>query len=96
MTARSVLLATLLSLGILLVGLPGVFSAQATLPPDRSHQTAPPPMLDSFESLGREAVAKLFSKGCLAVTVMALVDREGRIHLFVRCDEWRETQPTSR
>lgn len=95
MTDRSILLATFLILGILVVGLVSVFGAEAALPPDRSHEIPAPLRMDSIELLAREAAFTLFTMGCLEVTVMVFPDRDDQIHLIASCTEWREVQPAS-
>lgn len=91
MKVRSKLLATLLA--VILVG--AFAAAEAGLPPDRSYVTPPPLQVDSLELLAREAALKLFSMGCLEVTVMILPDSYGQIHVVASCLEWREVLPAS-
>jgi len=92
---RSILLAPLLALGILVVGLVSAFGAEAALPPDRSHEAPPPLRMDSIELLAREEALTLFRIGCLEVSVMVVPHRDGQIHLIASCIEWREVQPAS-
>ncbi|MFQ5946946.1 MAG: hypothetical protein ACE5NC_12000 [Anaerolineae bacterium] len=95
MTARSTLLATLLAVGILLVGLVAVLTAEAALVPDRSYETPPPLRLDSLDFLAQEAALKLFRQGCLEAKIVAFPDPHGRTNLFAICVEWREVRPAS-
>ncbi len=86
----------LLMLGILLVGLMAVFSAEAALPADKSYQSAPPLRLDSIEFRAQETALQLIRNGCLEVmVVLALPDRESDVQVYATCIEWMEVRPAS-
>lgn len=91
MRIRSKLLAALL-----LVSLIAIFAvAEAGLAPDRSHDTPPPVRVNPLELVAREAALKLFSMGCLEVTVMILPDPYGQIRVVASCLEWQGVLPAS-
>jgi len=92
---RSIILATLLTLGILVVVLLTVFGAEAGLAPDRSYQTAPPLRLDSIYFRVQEAAIELFRQGCQEVKVVVLPDRDGALEVYATCVEWHEVRPAS-
>ena len=94
MAVRSILLATLLVLGILLAGLIN-FGAEGALPPTRIEVPLPPLAIDPLELLARQAAEELFRLGCLEVAVMVFPDPQGLIHLAASCTEWREIRPAS-
>jgi hypothetical protein len=92
---RSIILTTLLTLGIVVVVLLIVFGAEAGLPPDRSYETAPTLRLDSLYFRVQEAAVELFRQGCVEVKVMVLPDRDGALQVYATCVEWNEVRPAS-
>jgi hypothetical protein len=92
---RSILLTTLLTLGILLVGLISVFGAEAGPAPDRTFETAPPLRLDSLYFRVQEAAVELFRDGCVEVKVVVLPDGDGPLRVYATCVEWQEVRPAS-
>lgn len=92
---RSILLMTLLTLGILLVGLISVFGAEAGPAPDRTFETAPPLRLDSLYFRVQEAAVELFRAGCVEVKVVVLPDGDGALRVYAACIEWQEVRPAS-
>ena len=89
---RSIILTILL---MLLVGLMTAHGAEAGLPPDRSHQTAPLLRLDSLYFRIQEAALDLFRQGCQEVKVVVLPDRDGALEVYATCVEWQEIRPAS-
>ncbi len=92
---RSLILTTLLILGIFVVGLVVVFGAEAGVSPDRSYQTAPPLRLDSLYFRAQEAALDLFRQGCLEVKVVVLPDWQDNLEVYATCIEWQEVRPAS-